>query len=163
MSTFRVELRRNARLRVVAQTVRFFQRPAQIKTTQAEACATGPPQISRERFGLETRPKRRDFYFLDFHLVSLPLLRIRQCENIQRVAGRRRVDVGQDRSRHISRAAAAESCGDGDILFAADAERDRKALHGGSEPDLPEDLAGVHIDGAEVAVEIADERDASVC
>src|SRR6266550_6126031 len=99
---------------------------------------------------------------LDFHFTEVPLLTIRQCEDVQGVACRGRMDVGQDRSRHVSRAAAAKACGDGNVLFAADAECYGEALHGRAEADLPQDLAGTHLDGAEVAVEVADERDASV-
>src|SRR5712675_3160874 len=55
-------------------------------------------------------------------LKSAPLLGIRQSKNVKRIAGLRRMNVWQNRSRHIARAAAAEPCGDGNILFAADAE-----------------------------------------
>src|SRR6266849_4284259 len=72
------------------------------------------------------------------------------------------VDIRQDCAGDVPRAAAAESCGDGDILFAADAERYGEALHGSAESNLPEGFSCVHVDGAEVAVEVADERDASV-
>src|SRR6267378_6378077 len=112
-----------------------------------------------KRNGGSSRVPRRA---LDFHFTSVPLLTRRQRENVQRVAVRRRVYVGQDRSRHVSRAAAAEACGDGNVLFAADAECYWKTLHGRSKTNLPQDFSCVHIDGAEVAVKVADERDSSV-
>src|SRR6266481_1085060 len=114
-------------------------------------------RLKRNR-GSSKAPQRA----LDFHFTSVPLLTIRQRENVQRIAGRRRVDVGQDRSRHVSRAAAAKACGDGNVLFAADAECYWEALHGSAEANLPQDFSCVHIDGAEVAVKVADERDSSV-
>jgi hypothetical protein len=51
MVTLCVELRRSARAALVAQTsvCVLFSAPTQIKTTQAEACATGLPQNSREK------------------------------------------------------------------------------------------------------------------
>ena len=71
------------------------------------------------------------------------------------------MNVGQDRARDVARAAAAEACGDGDVLFAADAERHGETLHRCAEASLPQHFAGVDVDGAEDAVEIADERDAA--
>src|SRR5258708_7817209 len=92
-----------------------------------------------------------------WHRTYSRLFAIRQRENVQRVTALRVVDVGQDRARDIPRAAAALSCGDGDILFAADAEGYREALHGSAEPNLPEGFSCVHVDGSEVAVEITHE------
>ena len=40
-------------------------------------------------------------------------------------------------------------------------ERHRESLHRRAEPRLPENLAGLHVERAEVAIEIADERDAA--
>jgi hypothetical protein len=85
----------------------------------------------------------------------------RQRKHIKRVAARRIVNVRKDRARHVARAAAAEAGGDGDILFAADAERYRKTLHRCAEAGLPQRFSGVDVDGAEDSVEIADERDAA--
>ena len=48
---------------------------------------------------------------------------------------------------------------DGDILPPVGGERDREALHRSRQPRLPEHLAGLDVDGFELAVEIADERD----
>ena len=87
---------------------------------------------------------------------------VRQSEHVQRIAVLRVVNIGQNRSRNVPRAAAAEARGDSDILFAADAERYGETLHRCAEANLPEDFSGVHIDGAEVAVEVPDEGDASV-
>ena len=88
-------------------------------------------------------------------------LLFRQSEDVQRVAACRIVNIGQDCARYISWAAAAEACGDGDVLFASDAERYGKTLHRCAEAGLPQHFAGVDVNGAEDAVEIADKCDAA--
>jgi hypothetical protein len=62
MATLCVELRRNARAPRVAQTsvCVLFSAPTRIKTTQAEACATGLPQNSREKSALESMLQREN-------------------------------------------------------------------------------------------------------
>ena len=84
-----------------------------------------------------------------------------QLEHVQRVAVRRMLDLRRDRPRHAARAAAAEPRRDRDVLLAAGAERDRESLHRRAEPRLPQHFAGLDVEGAEVAIEIADEGDAA--
>src|SRR5438093_4398152 len=88
-------------------------------------------------------------------------LSVRQREDVQRVAVFGVVDVGRNRSRHLSRAAASQTRRDRDVLLARDAERDREALNGGSEAGLPQNLPGLHVERAEVAIEIADKGHAA--
>src|SRR6266850_5872719 len=71
------------------------------------------------------------------------------------------MDVGRDGRRHETRAAAAVSGRHGDVLPAVDAERDREALDRRAEARLPEDLSRLHVERAEHAIEIADEREAA--
>src|SRR5690606_9860273 len=59
------------------------------------------------------------------------------------------------------RAAAAETGRDRYVLTAIDGERDRKSLHRGREPRLPQGPAGPDVDRAKRAIQIADEGDAS--
>src|SRR5258706_8434795 len=90
-----------------------------------------------------------------------PLFVFRQSKHIQRVAVPRIMNVRQNRARHITRTAAAEACGDGDVLLAVNAERHGKTLHRSAKSNLPERFSGIDIHGAKRAVEITDERDAS--
>jgi hypothetical protein len=66
MATLCVELRRSARAPLVAQTsvCVLFSASTQIKTTQAEACATGLPQNSREKCALAIDERARLAYGL---------------------------------------------------------------------------------------------------
>src|SRR5262249_40269334 len=91
----------------------------------------------------------------------VPLLSLPQAEHVQGVPRARMRDVGRDGRRHVPRTAAAKSSGDRNVLMAVDGERDRIALHGGAEAGLPQHAAGADVVGAEVAIEIADERDAA--
>lgn len=93
------------------------------------------------------------------HLVALFL---RQRKNVQRIAVQRIANIRQDSSRHIPGAAAAEACRDGDVLFAADAERYRKSLHRRPQANLPERFTGTYVNGAEVAINIAHKGQATV-
>ena len=54
---------------------------------------------------------------------------LRQREHVQRVAVAGMMNLGRDQRGHDARAAAAYARGDGHVLAAADAERDREALH----------------------------------
>ena len=92
---------------------------------------------------------------------SLALLLLRQRKHVERVSARRIVNVGQNRARDVARAPAAEACRYGDVLFAANAERYGKALHRRAKARLPQRFAGVDVDGAKDAVEVADEGDAA--
>ena len=67
-------------------------------------------------------------------------------------------DVGLNHSRNIPRASAAEAGGDRDVLLSSRGKRHRKSLDAGAEACLPEDLASIRVHGAEVAVQVADER-----
>ena len=70
---------------------------------------------------------------------------LRQFEDIQRIARLRMVDLGGERARGHPRAAAAQTGRDGDVLPAADAEGDRRALDRGAEPRPPERRASFDV------------------
>ena len=70
-------------------------------------------------------------------------------------------DLRRDGARHLPRAAAAEPGRHRDVLLAVHREADRETLHGRRQPRIPEDLARLHVEGAEVAIEIADKRQAA--
>ena len=84
-----------------------------------------------------------------------------QGKDVQRVATVRVTHVGKDCARDVARAAAAQACGDGDVLFAGDAEGYGEALHRGAEARLPQRFSGAGVDGAEDAVDVSDESDAA--
>src|SRR5436190_5510555 len=79
--------------------------------------------------------------FLILTSYFLLLLLLRQCKHVQRIPGRRRMNVRRDGRGHETRAAAAVAGRHGDVLAAVDAERHGKALHRRAETRLPEDLA----------------------
>src|SRR5579863_3576721 len=81
-----------------------------------------------------------------------------QCENIERIAALRMVHIRFYHAWNVAWTAAAKPCGDGDVLFAADAERHGKALHRRAQASLPEHLAGVHVQRSEITVQIANKR-----
>src|SRR4051812_17028717 len=91
------------------------------------------------------------------------LLLFGQSKDIERVPSRGMMDVGGYQSGDLAWAAAAHSCRDADVLLAADAEREREALHRSSEADVEEDLAAIGVERAEVAVEVAGESNAARC
>ena len=66
------------------------------------------------------------------------------------------VHVRLDHPGNVPRTSAAEASRDGDVLSSTDTERYRKALHRRAESNLPENLPGVHVQGSEVAIQIAD-------
>src|SRR4029078_751442 len=86
---------------------------------------------------------------------------VRQLEHVQRRSRVWRLDFRRDRSRHVARTAAAESSRHRDVLLVADGKRDRETLHRGTEPRLPSDLSGLHVECAEAPIEIADEGEAA--
>src|SRR6185503_18485301 len=72
-----------------------------------------------------------------------------------------RIDFGCDQVGNEARAAAAEARRHGDVLLAVDLEAHGETLHRRREPRAPEDAHVAHVDGFELAIEIADERDAA--
>src|SRR3954465_1371920 len=100
---------------------------------------------------------------ITMRFMAARLSPFRQCEHIQGVACSRHADLGDDRARHDTRAAAAGGAGgDGDVLPTAGGEGHRIAHHGRAEARLPQRLPGLDVKGAEGAIEIADEADAAV-
>src|SRR5437867_2718148 len=69
------------------------------------------------------------------------------------------MQIRRDRRRHEPRAAAAVAARDADVLLAVDAEGDRESLHRRRQPRLPQYRAGLDVEGAEPAIEIAREDD----
>src|ERR1700694_524750 len=87
---------------------------------------------------------------------------VRQREYVEGVADPgRAVDLGLDQTGHLARAASAVAGRDRDVLLAANGERQGEALPRGSQPNLPQDAAGIGIEGAEHAVQVAGECEAS--
>src|SRR5687767_11274444 len=70
----------------------------------------------------------------------------------------RMFDVWRDRARHDTRAAATKSGRDRHVLFAVRCVRDWESLDRGSQPRLPQHVAGLHVVRAEVAIEVAYEN-----
>src|ERR1051325_3434674 len=71
------------------------------------------------------------------------------------------VHIRGDRGRYLRRAAAAETGGNGEILLAIDRESDGESLNRGSKPGLPDCLAGLYVEGPELAIKVADESDST--
>src|SRR5262249_55602110 len=94
-------------------------------------------------------------------LQEYSLVFVRQGENIQRISGCRSVKVGRERRRDLPRTASAISRRNCYVLFAVNAERNGKALHGCCEPSLPQDFTVTHIDRSEMAIEIPHKRDSA--
>src|SRR5688572_27225270 len=69
------------------------------------------------------------------------------------------LDLRRDRPWDEARTSSAETGRHGHVLLAARGKRHREALHGRAEPRLPQHLAGLDVECAEVAVEVADEAD----
>src|SRR5207247_8453514 len=97
----------------------------------------------------------------DFHRASDNSLLFAKPEHVQRLTCVRMLDFRRNDRRYVARTAAAETGRNGDVLMAARTERDRETLHRGAEPRLPEHLAGAHVVCAEVAIQIAHERQAT--
>src|SRR5258706_823770 len=79
---------------------------------------------------------------LSSSLYFLMLAVVRQSEHIQRVAVAGVMNLRRDHAGHVARASTAQPSGDGNVLFAADSERDRIALHGRAEARFPKHLSG---------------------
>src|SRR4051812_25094790 len=82
----------------------------------------------------------------------------RQGKDVKRLAVVRAVDTLQHGRRLVFRTAPAQAGGDGDILPAIDAERDRITLHRRAEARHPKGLSCFDVNRAEAPVKIADKR-----
>src|SRR4051812_27789513 len=71
------------------------------------------------------------------------------------------MNIRRDGRGHEARAAAAVAGRDGDVLASVDRERHGESLDRRAEARFPQDLAGLDVEGAEHAIEVADERDAA--
>src|SRR4029077_13135292 len=88
---------------------------------------------------------------------------IRQSEDIKRIAGLGMVYIRFYHAGHVAWTPAAKACRDGDILFASHAERYGKALHEFPKPSLPKHFPGVYVQGSEITIQIANERQSAAC
>src|SRR5579872_1506579 len=68
------------------------------------------------------------------------------------------MQVRSDNARHTARTAPAVSGGNSHVLFATDSECQREAFDSGAQSSLPQNLAGIDVEGAEHAVQITHER-----
>src|SRR6187551_3942231 len=83
---------------------------------------------------------------------------LRQCEHVELIAQPRLQLRGQ---AHEAERQTGAARADGDVLLAAHGERDRVAVDGRAEIDLPEHVARALVVGTEAAVSVAAEQEAA--
>src|SRR5262245_56231238 len=101
---------------------------------------------------------RLQWTVMQTNAMSAGLFGLGQGEHVERLSALWNLDVGKNRRRHVARTAAAETRHDADVLTTVDLEAHRESLGRRAEPRLPQDLAGLHVVRAHVAIDVADEQ-----
>src|SRR5258708_18074082 len=87
--------------------------------------------------------------------------RLRQCEDHDRVAAVRALELRCELDRNLGAPArSADADRDGDVLTTAHGITDREALRRRDRPGLPQQIAALHVIGVDVSVPVTDEHEA---